>query len=336
MSERRAIRPTLDVDAYVEGVLSGSRTVLARAITLVESTNPEHERMGQEVLTRVLGRTGGAQRIGISGVPGAGKSTFIDAFGSYLTGLGHKVAVLAIDPSSRVSGGSILGDKTRMQNLASDPNAYIRPSPSAGSLGGVARKTREASLLCEAAGFDVVIIETVGVGQSETTVAEMVDFYLVLMLPNAGDELQGIKKGILELADLIAVNKADGENLQAARRAARHYETALRYVRPMSPTWQVPVLTCSALERKGLDRIWEKIREHASAMEQSGERQARRDRQLLSWTWGLVEEALLASLRSAPGMEERIARLEREVLARRRTPFLAAQDLLTAFLRREG
>src|SRR5690606_7628973 len=201
---------------------------------------------------------------------------FIDAFGVHLTGLGHRVAVLAVDPSSRVSGGSILGDKTRMQRLAADPNAFIRPSPSAGSLGGVARKTREAALLCEAAGFDVVIVETVGVGQSETTVAEMVDFYLVLMLPNAGDELQGIKKGILELADLIAVNKADGENVEAARRAARQYEAALRYVRPMHPGWKVPVLTCSALEGKGLDRIWAKIREHAEILERSGERQLRR------------------------------------------------------------
>jgi len=262
MTPRRARTP-LGVDAYVEGVLSGSRTVLARAITLVESTNPEHERLAQQVLTRVLPHTGKAQRIGISGVPGAGKSTFIDAFGSYLTGLGHKVAVLAIDPSSRVSGGSILGDKTRMQRLANDPNAFVRPSPSAGSLGGVARKTREASLLCEAAGYDVVVIETVGVGQSETTVGEMVDFFLVLMLPNAGDELQGIKKGILELVDLIAVNKADGTNVEAANRAARQYEMALRYVRPAGAAWQVPVLTCSALEGRGLDRIWKKICEHA-------------------------------------------------------------------------
>ncbi|HLV60726.1 MAG TPA: methylmalonyl Co-A mutase-associated GTPase MeaB [Fredinandcohnia sp.] len=336
MNRDRPTRTLLSVDAYVEGVLSGSRAVLARAITLIESTNPEHERMGQEVLTRVLAHTGNAQRIGISGVPGAGKSTFIDAFGVHLTGLGHRVAVLAVDPSSRVSGGSILGDKTRMQRLAADPNAFIRPSPSAGSLGGVARKTREAALLCEAAGFDVVIVETVGVGQSETTVAEMVDFYLVLMLPNAGDELQGIKKGILELADLIAVNKADGENVEAARRAARQYEAALRYVRPMHPGWKVPVLTCSALEGKGLDRIWAKIREHAEILERSGERQRRRDRQLLSWTWGLVEEALLGALRAAPGMEERIARLERAILERRTTPFLAAQEILDAFLRREG
>lgn len=331
MSERRR---GLDVDAYVDGILSGSRAVLARAITLIESTNPDHERLGQEVLTRVLPQTGRAQRIGISGVPGAGKSTFIDAFGSHLTGLGHQVAVLAIDPSSRVSGGSILGDKTRMQRLGADPKAFIRPSPSAGSLGGVARKTREASLLCEAAGFDVVIVETVGVGQSEITVAEMVDFFLVLMLPNAGDELQGIKKGILEIADLIAVNKADGGNVQPARRAARHYEAALHYVRPPSPNWQVPVLTCSALEGKGLDRIWEKIRAHARTLEASGERQARRDRQLLAWTWNLVEEALLASLRSAPGMEARIGRLERQLLERRTTPFLAASELLDAFLRR--
>ena len=331
MTPRRARTP-LDVDAYVEGVLSGSRTVLARAITLVESTNPEHERLAQQVLTRVLPHTGKAQRIGISGVPGAGKSTFIDAFGSYLTGLGHKVAVLAIDPSSRVSGGSILGDKTRMQRLANDPNAFVRPSPSAGSLGGVARKTREASLLCEAAGYDVVVIETVGVGQSETTVAEMVDFFLVLMLPNAGDELQGIKKGILELVDLIAVNKADGTNVEAANRAARQYEMALRYVRPSGAAWQVPVLTCSALEGRGLDRIWKKICEHAELMEKSGERQARRDQQLLSWTWALVEEAILSRLRSTPGMRERIARLEREILDRRTTPFLAAQEILSAFL----
>lgn len=326
-------RPSgLDIDAYAEGILSGSRATLARAITLIESTNPEHEKLGQKLLTRLLPRAGKAQRIGISGVPGAGKSTFIDSFGSYLTSLGHEVAVLAIDPSSRRTGGSILGDKTRMQRLASDPKAFIRPSPSGGSLGGVARKTREASLLCEAAGFDVVIIETVGVGQSEITVAEMVDFFLVLMLPNAGDELQGIKKGILEIADLIAVNKADGENLQTARRAARHYETALHYVRPTSPNWQVPVLTVSALERKGLDRVWEKIQEHARIMEESGERKARRDQQLLSWTWGLVEEALLDAFRSAPGMDERIARLEQQILERQTTPLLAAQELLAAFL----
>ena len=331
MTPRRARAP-LDVDAYVEGVLSGSRAVLARAITLIESTNPEHEQLAQQVLTRVLPHTGRAQRIGISGVPGAGKSTFIDAFGTYLTGLGHKVAVLAIDPSSRVSGGSILGDKTRMQRLANDPNAFVRPSPSAGSLGGVARKTREASLLCEAAGYDVVIIETVGVGQSETSVAEMVDFFLVLMLPNAGDELQGIKKGILELVDLIAVNKADGTNVEAANRAARQYEMALRYVRPAGAAWQVPVLTCSALEGRGLDRIWKKICEHAELMERTGERQARRDQQLLSWTWALVEEAILSRLRSTPGMRERIARLEREILDRRTTPFLAAQEILSAFL----
>ena len=331
MTPRRARAP-LDVDAYVEGVLSGSRAVLARAITLIESTNPEHEQLAQQVLARVLPHTGRAQRIGISGVPGAGKSTFIDAFGTYLTGLGHKVAVLAIDPSSRVSGGSILGDKTRMQRLANDPNAFVRPSPSAGSLGGVARKTREASLLCEAAGYDVVIIETVGVGQSETSVAEMVDFFLVLMLPNAGDELQGIKKGILELVDLIAVNKADGTNVEAANRAARQYEMALRYVRPAGAAWQVPVLTCSALEGRGLDRIWKKICEHAELMERTGERQARRDQQLLSWTWALVEEAILSRLRSTPGMRERIARLEREILDRRTTPFLAAQEILSAFL----
>lgn len=241
-------RRSLSVDEYVEGILAGDRPILARAITLIESLHPAHEQLGQEVLTRVLPHTGRAHRLGISGVPGAGKSTFIESFGSYLTGRGKKVAVLAIDPSSARTGGSILGDKTRMQRLSADPHAFIRPSPSAGSLGGVARRTREASLLCEAAGFDVILIETVGVGQSEITVADMVDFFLVLMIPGAGDELQGIKKGILEIADLIAVNKADGEGLQPARRAARQYEAALETVRPGTPGWKTPVLTCSGLE----------------------------------------------------------------------------------------
>lgn len=332
MSGQAPRRRALDLEDYVRGVLSGDRAVLARAITLVESTKDEHRALGQEVLARVLPETGKAQRIGISGVPGAGKSTFIEAFGSHLTSLGHRVAVLAIDPSSTVTGGSILGDKTRMQRLSVDPAAFIRPSPSAGSLGGVARKTREASLLCEAAGFDVIVIETVGVGQSEVAVADMVDFFLVLMLPGAGDELQGIKKGILEIADLIAVNKADGASLQAARVAARQYEMALHYVRRHNPRWMPPVLTCSAREERGLEAIWEKIREHAGVMGSTGEREARRDAQLLSWMWSMVEEGLLSSLRRAPGMEGRIRRLEGAILSKATTPALAAGEILGAFL----
>jgi LAO/AO transport system kinase len=270
--------------------------------------------------------------VGISGVPGAGKSTFIESFGSMLTGQGKKVAVLAVDPSSALTGGSILGDKTRMQRLSVDPNAFIRPSPSAGSLGGVARRTREASLLCEAAGFDVILIETVGVGQSETQVAAMVDFFMVLMIPGAGDELQGIKKGILEIADLIAVNKADGDGLQPARRAARQYQAALETVRESTPGWKPPVLTCSGLSSQGLEAIWETIETHATRLGATGELQRKRRRQLQSWMWSMVEEGLLSRLRRAPGMEARIEALEQGVLALDTTPTLAAQEILDAFL----
>jgi len=324
-------RRSLSVDEYVGGVRARDRAILARAITLIESTSPDHAELGQAVLSRLLPRTGGAFRIGISGVPGVGKSSFIEAFGTHLTGLGHQVAVLAVDPSSTVSGGSILGDKTRMQKLSVDPNAYIRPSPSAGSLGGVARRTREASLLCEAAGFDVILIETVGVGQSETTVAQMVDFFLVLMLAGAGDELQGIKKGILEIADMIAINKADGPNLERARRAAREYQAALQYVRPASPSWRTPVSTCSALEGTGLDYIWEQIRQHREALESSGEFEEKRRAQRLRWMWSMVDEGLMAALRSRPGMPETIARLEAQVLEAQTTPALAAAEILRHF-----
>lgn len=325
-------RRALTEDDYVEGILAGDRPVLARAITLIESLHPAHEAMGQQVLTRVLSHTGAARRVGISGVPGAGKSTFIESFGSMLTGQGKKVAVLAVDPSSALTGGSILGDKTRMQRLSVDPNAFIRPSPSAGSLGGVARRTREASLLCEAAGFDVILIETVGVGQSEISVAQMVDFFLVLMIPGAGDELQGIKKGILEIADLIAVNKADGDGLQPARRAARQYQAALETVRESTPGWKPPVLTCSGLSSQGLEAIWETIETHATRLGATGELQRKRRRQLQSWMWSMVEEGLLSRLRRAPGMEARIEALEQGVLALDTTPTLAAQEILDAFL----
>ncbi|HEY0839216.1 MAG TPA: methylmalonyl Co-A mutase-associated GTPase MeaB [Vulgatibacter sp.] len=324
-------RRRLDLDQYVIGVLRGDRSILARAITLIESTREDDEELGQQVLASVVPETGNASRIGVSGVPGVGKSTFIEGFGSLLTGKGHKVAVLAVDPSSTVTGGSILGDKTRMQKLAVDPNAFIRPSPSAGSLGGVARRTREASLLCEAAGFDVILIETVGVGQSETAVAAMVDFFLVLMLAGAGDELQGIKKGILELADCIAINKADGPNLQRANRAALEYQAALHYVRPTSPNWSPPVLTCSALSGHGLDSIWEKIVAHREALTASGELEARRRDQKLRWMWSMIDEGLRGALLGVPGMPERIAALESAVREARTTPALAARAILGRF-----
>jgi LAO/AO transport system kinase len=249
MPQRRRELSTHD---YVAGVRAGDRTVLSRAITLVESAKPEHRARAQAVLLELLPSTGRARRVGVTGVPGVGKSTFVDALGTLLTGRGRKVAVLAVDPSSARTGGSVLGDKTRMARLAADPAAYVRPSPTGGTLGGVARATRETMLLCEAAGFDAVLVETVGVGQSETVVAGMVDFFLALMLPGAGDELQGIKKGLLEVADLIAVNKADGDDLLRARQAVRHYRDALRIVEPGSPGWRPPVLAVSALTGAGL------------------------------------------------------------------------------------
>src|SRR5210317_1087126 len=245
-----------------DGVRAGNVRALAKAITLIESRNLDHSLAATTLLDELLPDTGNSIRIGISGVPGAGKSTFIEALGMSLLSQGHKVAVLAVDPSSQISGGSILGDKTRMEELSRQANAFIRPSPSSGTLGGVARKTRETMLACEAAGFDVIIVETVGVGQSETTVASMVDFFLVLMLAGAGDELQGIKKGILELADAIAINKADGDNVENAKRAVKAYETALSLLNPSSPSWKAPVLTCSALEMIGIEDIWNVVLDH--------------------------------------------------------------------------
>ena len=255
----------------VRGVRSGDRALLARAITLVESSKAEHQLRAQELLQTLLPQTGNAYRLGITGVPGVGKSTMIDQFGTNLTRAGHKVAVLAVDPTSSRSGGSILGDKTRMPRLAQDENAFIRPSPTSGTLGGVTRKTRETMALCEAAGFDIVLVETVGVGQSETAVCEMVDFFLVLMLPGAGDELQGIKKGVIEIADMIAVNKADGENVERATLAASEYRSALNILTPASANWSPPVLTVSAKENTGLDTLWQKIEEHRETLTQSGE-----------------------------------------------------------------
>jgi len=321
----------MSVDDYVDGVRSGDRAVLARAITLIESRNPAHRAQAQEVLNALLPFSGEARRIGITGVPGVGKSTFIEAFGKMLTGSGHKVAVLAVDPSSNRTGGSILGDKTRMQELGRDPDAYIRPSPSAGTLGGVARATRETMVICEAAGFDHVIVETVGVGQSETVVAEMVDFFLVLMLPGAGDELQGIKKGVLEIADMIAVNKADGDNRSRARRAAAEYRRALDIMTPASPNWRPPVSTCSALSGDGLADILGEITRHREILSKSGEFQQKRQDQQVRWMWAMVRERLMARFEEDETVSALVSELEDAVAGARLTASAAADRLLQAF-----
>ena len=324
-------RRQLSVDDYVDGVLNRDRTTVGRAISLMESNNPAHRDLAQQVLLRLVPHTGNALRIGITGVPGVGKSTFIDQFGVNLTALGLRVAVVAVDPSSKLSQGSILGDKTRMHQLSVDPNAFVRPSPSGGSLGGVARKTRETMLVCEAAGFDVIIVETVGVGQSETVVAQMVDFFLLLMLAGAGDELQGIKRGIMELADMVAINKADGDNELKARRAAREYAYALHYMRPRSEHWRPPVLTCSALHNAGLDELWTKISEFRDVTTASGELQATRRRQLARWTWEMVEDHLMTAFRDHPAVASIASSLEHDLGAGATTPTLAATAMLRAF-----
>ncbi|RKH10567.1 methylmalonyl Co-A mutase-associated GTPase MeaB [Corallococcus sp. CA053C] len=320
---------SLPADTYVEGVRAGDRALLARAITLVESEHPRHAALAQEVLTKLLPHTGKSQRVGISGVPGVGKSTFIDALGMHLVGAGHRVAVLAIDPSSSVSGGSILGDKTRMARLARETSAYIRPSPSSGTLGGVARKTRETLLLCEAAGFDVVLVETVGVGQSETVVAELVDFYVVLMLAGAGDELQGIKRGILEVADMVAINKADGDNQLRAAQARTQYRTALHLMRPGS---EPEVTTCSAMEGTGIDLLWASVQKHLAKRAASGELERRRTQQQVGWMWAMVHDGLRAALRAHPEVAALVPALERDVREGRATPTSAALRVLGAFL----
>jgi len=320
----------IPLQRYVDGVLAGDRALLGRAITLIESRREDHQRLAQDLLTAVLPHTGRARRVGVTGVPGAGKSTLIDALGTRLTGAGHRVAVLAIDPSSRISGGSILGDKTRMGRLGTDPGAFIRPSPSARTLGGVARKTREAMLLCEAAGFDVVIVETVGVGQSETVVADMVDVFLLLALGGAGDELQGIKRGVMELADVVAVNKADGDRAPVAERAAAELRQALHYMRPPHPDWTVPVLTVSARDGTRLDELWEALEAHRAVLERGGDLRRRRQEQQLRWMWSLVEESLLQSLRDNPAVASRLPELEAAVREGRLPPTRAAREILAA------
>ena len=319
------------VHELVDGVLGGDRAAVGRAVTLVESNRYDHRAEARDLLDALAPHAVDAQRVGVTGVPGVGKSTFIEALGSSLTAVGHRVAVLAVDPTSTVTGGSILGDKTRMPRLSNDPSAFVRPSPSAGTLGGVTRTTRETMVVLEAAGHDVVLVETMGIGQSETVVAAMVDFFLVLMLPGAGDELQGIKKGVLELADMIAVNKADGENLPAARTAVRDYSAALRLTHPASPTWTPPVVTCSGLTGDGLDDLWGCILGHRSAMTASGEWEDRRRAQQLAWMWSMVEDRLLDSLRRDPAVLELLRTAEADVLEGRTTPAAAAERLLDAF-----
>ncbi|MFJ2026754.1 methylmalonyl Co-A mutase-associated GTPase MeaB [Streptomyces sp. NPDC087897] len=321
----------IDIDGYVRGVLDGKRAFVARAITLVESTRPEHRVLAQELLKRLLPNAGAARRIGISGVPGVGKSTFIDALGTMLTGLGHRVAVLAVDPSSSRTGGSILGDKTRMERLAVDPDAFVRPSPTAGTLGGVAKATRESIVVMEAAGYDVVLVETVGVGQSETAVANMVDTFLLLTLARTGDQLQGIKKGVLELADAIAVNKADGPHERDARSAARELAGALRLMHPTDAAWTPPVLTCSARESTGLDTVWERLEQHRTVLDSSGRLAAKRRDQQVDWTWSMVRDELLDGLRSHPEVRKLAPELEQRVREGTLTATLAAEEILGVF-----
>lgn len=316
----------------IAGISSGDRAALARAITLVESTRADHQREAQALLTSLLDKTGHSIRIGITGVPGVGKSTFIESFGLTVIEQGHKLAVLAVDPSSARSGGSILGDKTRMSRLSQSENAYIRPSPAAGSLGGVARRTREAMLLTEAAGYDVVVVETVGVGQSETEVAGMVDIFVLLLLPGSGDELQGIKKGIVELADLMVVNKADGDQLAQARRVRADYSAALRMLHPSNNgSWQPKVLTCSALHNQGVDAVWQAVQDYAAAMKSSGQWEKRRHMQARAWMWKDIQESLLERFKSHPATAERLRKLEAQVMASQLSPADAAQTLIEAY-----
>jgi LAO/AO transport system kinase len=318
-------------DSLATPLLEGNRRALARAITLVESSRADHREQAQALLAEIMPKTGGAVRIGLSGAPGVGKSTFTEAMGLHLTGLGHKVAVLAVDPSSALTGGSILGDKTRMELLSRDKNAFIRPSPSGGTLGGVARRTREAMLLVEAAGYDVVIIETVGVGQSETAVAEMVDMFLLLQSPGGGDELQGIKRGIMEMADLIVVNKADGALEKPAKMAQAEYIGALGLMRPKSPNWTPEVLLASALKNIGITEIWDAICTFEQRMVDSGELQGNRARQATSWMWSEIGEGLMDRFKADKAVADRLPGLEKQVADGQITPSAAAAELLGIF-----
>jgi len=328
--KNRLVSRIPDIDDLETRILAGERAALARAITLVESRRIDHQEAARALLERIMPHTGQAQRVGITGVPGAGKSTTIEALGVSLTAAGHKVAVLAVDPSSSRTGGSILGDKTRMERLSVDPDAFIRPSPSGGTLGGVARKTREAMLLCEAAGFDVVIVETVGVGQSETVVADMVDIFMALLIPGGGDELQGIKKGLIEIADMIVINKADADPARAER-SAREYRTALHILTPASPDWTPLVTTASGLTGQGLEDLWKQVERHREIMTANGERETRRAGQNARWMWAMVRDRLDEAFRHHPDVAALSPELERQVRAGRVPASAAADRLLKAF-----
>ena len=323
----------IKIQDIADGVRAGNVRALAKAITLIESRNLDHSLAATTLLDELLPDTGNSIRIGISGVPGAGKSTFIEAFGMYLLSLGHKVAVLAVDPSSQLSGGSILGDKTRMEELAREANAFIRPSPAGQTLGGVARKTRETMLVCEAAGYDVIIVETVGVGQSEITVASMVDFFLLLQIPNAGDELQGIKRGVMEIADAIVVNKAEGENRPRAELARQQYANALHMLKPKSLNWQVPALLCSALHNEGVDEVWSTIEDFGARMRETGELQEKRNLQASDWMWTLLLDDLKEMFLRDRNVESLVEQVQEAVATGVTTPSAAARRLLEAFKR---
>jgi LAO/AO transport system kinase len=328
--------PVLDQDtaALADGVLEGDRRALARAITVIESTRSDHRAIAGALLERLIPYAGNSIRLGISGVPGVGKSTFIEALGNYLIDEGHRVAVLTVDPSSAISGGSILGDKTRMESLSRRSEAYIRPSPAGKTLGGVTRRSREALILCEAAGFDVIIVETVGVGQSETRVADMTDMFLLLLLPGAGDELQGIKRGIMELADLILINKADDDLLALAGKAAAEYRSALQLLHPRSVDWTVAVQTCSARDGIGISEAWEAVLRHRETMDANGQFHVRRASQSRDWMWSEVNDNLIAALQSDPQVRKQIPVLEAAASEGRIPPTTAARQLLELFLNR--
>jgi LAO/AO transport system kinase len=324
------VKSAPDIPALVRGVQAGDRAMLARVITLVESKRTDHQATARRLIQELLPATGKAMRVGITGVPGVGKSTTIEALGMYLVEEGHKIAVLAVDPSSTRTGGSILADKTRMRRLATHPEAFIRPSPTSGTLGGVAARTRESMLVCEAAGFDVILVETVGVGQSETAVADMTDFFLLLLLPGAGDEMQGIKKGAIELADMIAVNKADGDNAKRAAQAAADYRAALHILTPRSTNWTPPVITYSALTGAGIADLWGHVLHHREKLTASGEFASRRRDQQVKWMWTLLEERLVGRLRTDPALKTRLPAIERAVAEGALSPAVAVDEIVAA------
>ncbi len=323
----------ITLEEFTEGILSGDRIILSRAITLIESSLPKHFKLAQKIIERCIHYSGNSVRIGITGVPGVGKSTFIESFGKYLTGIGRKIAVLAIDPSSEISRGSILGDKTRMEELSNDPKAFIRPSPSAGTIGGVARKTRESIILCEAAGFDTILVETVGVGQSETAVSIMVDFFLLLMLAGAGDELQGIKRGIMEMADAIVINKADKENVQNAQNAKRDYQNALHLFPPAASGWIPRVETCSSIANDGIEEVWKMVNDYISFTNQNGYFDLKRRSQAKSRMYETINEKLKDEFYRNPKVSKLLPTIEKDLMSQKRSSYSAAQKLLDVYFK---